>query len=805
MRTISVIIIAFLISTFSSLILYFLLPEYRASSFSSIPFTYGPLFESDLNNDGTQEIILMKYDYPGNTFGIRIQQKDGEHINLWTISEPFVVGRLFINDYDHDNIKEIFTITTNGDTLFLYSIKYTMHNFIINRMPIDVAPPSLPQNKKWNISQIVMKFDDVDEDNYNDVILLINTGNVSESSRFYLLNLKMSKIILKSPNLGIQVEDFALKDVNQDGEKEIVPKYIHPSGAISNIIYPMDNQNSWFFVLKKNFTFLFKPLKLLPYPSKLNAYEINIKDSLYYWVYANYQGMDNYPDLLLQINQKGEILKQIKLANQTDGILFKDPLQEKIYFINKNKSILYQIKSRSKLEVVKSAGYLKNCIRIISQSFQNKVFYFVLTPQSIVILNNHFTRIAKFQNPSHLIPYPIYSTVFRHNKKMEFALTVQSHLLQFTLEPRFGFEKILPYFFLIFIGIIITLKTPFLFFSKFLYLFSRTKYTPQKEDMATFLLSPAGKLWHSSSNLKEILHISYKIGQKIEVWLKDYPSILHFILSHLKKDTSRKIIYIQQFDQFIPYIVFVIPIKFLKRYTLGYLIMISKSEEKLIQSLDSSKINIEILSYLTKEVKKFNNSIFYALHSIYTLANSNDFNMEIFRQKFNQFYFNINNQLEKLQYLSDSFDLLDKEYKSIHLSTFILHTIEIFKNNYHHIQVDFEHFHSEMEIVVIPQLLEYLFLQIYEFIVNENQEQMEKICIQSRYIISGENDQESMVLEIYPVLSTEKIPVAEKVEQNKNDKQHLNLIKFMARAQNISLIIQDYPVNPTFKMIFPHN
>lgn len=246
------------------LILLYFIPDYfqkyEADVVSSKASAYTNVYHEDLNNDNVDEQLITAYN-EGNVAKFLFRTIDGRTINQWNFRGKWLgKHHEVIGDYNNDNLKEVYFLTIDNDSLFLSIIEpFAKQELVIkDRYISEVGKFS---EGDVYASFVDGKLIDVNDDGLAEYVFIIYAGYSKYPRKVFVYDIYNNELE-SSPEsaAGLSIGAHFL-DVNNDGIEEVCGKVT----AHENIHYPMpySDSSAWLMVfdLKDSIDFLFPPIE----------------------------------------------------------------------------------------------------------------------------------------------------------------------------------------------------------------------------------------------------------------------------------------------------------------------------------------------------------------------------------------------------------------------------------------------------------------------------------------------------------------------------------------------------------------
>ena len=252
------------LALYVSLILLFSLPNYfqkyevKVTSSKACASTHEHYI--DLNDNGKEEFVTTAYN-SGIVPKLLLKDHKGKTINQWNFKGKWLEDRLeLIDDYDHNQLKEIYCLTHVKDSIFLHIIEpFNQDGLLLTNRFIDLA--GIFNVDQVSVNFVGAKLIDTNNDGFKEYVFILYGGFSKFPRKVYVYDIKNDHLS-SSPEsaAGISIRSY-FQDINHDGIDEVCGKVT----AHENIHYPMSytDSSSWLMVfnLKKEVDYLFPPIE----------------------------------------------------------------------------------------------------------------------------------------------------------------------------------------------------------------------------------------------------------------------------------------------------------------------------------------------------------------------------------------------------------------------------------------------------------------------------------------------------------------------------------------------------------------
>jgi hypothetical protein len=231
-----------------------------------IPENRRDLF-SDLDSDGVSERLSFDFADAGQTkIIISRDSRVSDQFNLRY--QPVTLNSVHINDYNNDQNLECYVFTLNKDSIFLNIIDpFGPQKEILTDRFIDLWSKAPNSIDKPHIVPVGF----VSNESYSkDFIFYISAGFSKKPRAVYRYIIGRDSLIV-SPESSVAIDACIVSGQ----EENYGPEFILNVSATGNYneIAPYSDQYTWLILLNRDLKFLFDPVKISPYPSRLIVQE----------------------------------------------------------------------------------------------------------------------------------------------------------------------------------------------------------------------------------------------------------------------------------------------------------------------------------------------------------------------------------------------------------------------------------------------------------------------------------------------------------------------------------------------------
>ncbi len=204
------------------LLLFPPLDKYKLESRTSKGKNYVLKSFVDVNRDGISE--YFKIEQKKNfLWSASLFNDDDVLLDKTNLPYSLFVNRksnLVIKDFDSNGFLDFFLLGVKQDSLYLIKLEY--NNDRLEMLSVE----ELFLEEVKNINQqyhfkTKIDYADLNGDGFEEIVILANAGSAILPRRIYSVDLK-TKTVQKSPIAGINICDFTVTDLNNDGKQEIL-------------------------------------------------------------------------------------------------------------------------------------------------------------------------------------------------------------------------------------------------------------------------------------------------------------------------------------------------------------------------------------------------------------------------------------------------------------------------------------------------------------------------------------------------------------------------------------------------------
>ena len=264
----------------------------------------------DFDHDGFSETIELHLNKPANRSSHLIYEHSGRAIAQFNYDG--IAGPDWLNyfDYNGDGYDEIFTITRQGDSLFLYVVDVLNKTKLIDHKYILHAPKHY-KYKYWDVGVVPLSFKDFDKDGKKELLFKVSAGYAILPRALYIYDFEEQRITRRFEASAPLVNMPFFYDLTGDGEDEIITGSV----ALGNVHdgRPFNDQTCWLFVFNHKLELKFKPLNFGVYPNNIDVVPFNYKGAPHLLAANTLPNKKDDGQKLFVINARGKIVKETTL------------------------------------------------------------------------------------------------------------------------------------------------------------------------------------------------------------------------------------------------------------------------------------------------------------------------------------------------------------------------------------------------------------------------------------------------------------------------------------------------------------
>jgi two-component sensor histidine kinase len=242
----------------------------------------------DLNGDNQSERISFDLnDTEQTNIQYTRNEKIIEQYNLryHPQSEDF----FYSGDYNNDGFMESYVFTISQDSIFLNIIDpLCLHKTIISSRFIDTWKKAAQSAYKPYIKPVEML--EVQGRKDRDFLFYINAGFSKQPRNVYRYLIREDSLI-KSPESSVVIDKCFVSELDNRPDPELIMN-LRATGNFSENS-PFSDQFTWLMILDHNLKFLFSPLRICEYPSRILVLPLRLKNRTCLAVLLDYFGTEN--------------------------------------------------------------------------------------------------------------------------------------------------------------------------------------------------------------------------------------------------------------------------------------------------------------------------------------------------------------------------------------------------------------------------------------------------------------------------------------------------------------------------------
>jgi two-component sensor histidine kinase len=296
----------------------------------------------DLDSDGSSEKISLDLNDPGQIKVI--VYKEAKVMDQYNVAyHPSNIQSVYFGDYNNDACKEIYIFTISDTTLFISVLDPFGHrNALVYDKIIDYWHKPSQSTDRPNFVPVGMT---VSSDLFTkDLVFYVNTGYSVQPRNLYRYIIATDSLI-KSPESYATIGQCIMIDEPEDPDKSTFLLSTQATGNVDETS-PFCDSFSWFMILNDDLEFVFSPIKIGEYPSRLIAIPIKDTRNTMYVVFHEYFGTADSKSMFYLYDKNGNKVSEVEavdfepiFANIFPG---EDGNAKSFYFLRNSDGIVEQ-------------------------------------------------------------------------------------------------------------------------------------------------------------------------------------------------------------------------------------------------------------------------------------------------------------------------------------------------------------------------------------------------------------------------------------------------------------------------------
>ncbi|MGH1364711.1 MAG: ATP-binding protein [Calditrichia bacterium] len=363
----------------------------------------------DLDRDGYSERFRISNRPEKTSHNILVRDYDSRVIDQANYLEPITREGLYFEDITRDNFDEVFALTWQDDSLFLYIHNLQTKKAILNRQHVAMPMADSAKERQVYIFFPIM-LSDVDGNGSAEFVFAL-FGNDRSTRSVYAWDFHQAKMI-KSFATHAAFQQISLVDMNGDGEQEI----IIASGATGNFHIPVDygDQEAWLFVLTNKLELLFPAKRYIEFPGRIAASPLFIGDKSHILVSEAYAGVRNRENFFYLLDKNGNVIRKnhspLQLSPYIQPLIDNAQNPPSLFSNTRDKTL---IKFNTDLNIeakFRPAG--KYIFPFLLQDLDNDGLKEVLasTGDELLIFDNNLKQLTKWDGKIELLSWSVRHT-----------------------------------------------------------------------------------------------------------------------------------------------------------------------------------------------------------------------------------------------------------------------------------------------------------------------------------------------------------------------------------------------------------
>jgi len=406
----------FVITTIVTVVIIFITPNYF-SRYSIELIDEQPIRSSnaliyfeDINNDGKTERISAHSNNDGFAC-FEVRRMNYEVIDQWNFDTKYSrdVGVLGFFDMNNNGFKEVSTITTNDDSIFLNIVepfnekKFSHRKIFVDTMHLHNGNRLIYVGRKNMISKL----------NNEEFYFNISSGYSGYPRNLYKYNFS-TNTITKSPHLTNQFQ--ILETHLNEGEELIFQHCYAPQNELDTIFTKRSDYSSWLTVLDSNLEFTFNPIEFKNPYTVLWSFFYTYNSEKVILAVANSSNDERIKDKIAVFSLKGKLLKEIELPS---GIYYAeiDKNSNQLVLIERNSGSFMKFNDKLIVEEEKIIDRIYDFLQF--DIGQNGKYEWIIRRKSddlfYEIYDAHFTNPAQTNTNINLKGFNNFGVIHNHS------------------------------------------------------------------------------------------------------------------------------------------------------------------------------------------------------------------------------------------------------------------------------------------------------------------------------------------------------------------------------------------------------
>ena len=297
----------------------------------------------DLDSDGCSEKISLDLNDPGQTKVI--VYKEAKVMDQYNVAyHPSNIQSVYFGDYNNDACKEIFIFTISDTNLFLSVLDPVGHRkaLVYNRI-IDCWNKPAQSTDRPNFGPVGMTGNS--HNLLKDLVFYVSTGYSLQPRNLYRYIIASDSLV-KSPESFATIGQCILIDEEGGSDNH---SFLLATQATGNVdeTFPFSDVYSWLMVLSNDLEFVFNPVRIGEYPSRLVALPVREMETKMYVVFHEYFGTADSKSMFYLYDENGDRANE-KVAMDFEPIFAnifpgKDGKERSFYFLRNSDGIVDEI------------------------------------------------------------------------------------------------------------------------------------------------------------------------------------------------------------------------------------------------------------------------------------------------------------------------------------------------------------------------------------------------------------------------------------------------------------------------------
>lgn len=292
----------------------------------------------DFDKDGISEVVTGMNEQSTSGYRLHVNNLAGEFLDQCNYAEATRfdsrLSWLVFDDYNGDDLDEVFAFTQKEDSLFLYMHDLRRKQVVIKRQFLfnPQSPFKYPGRPFFVRSDGIL---DLNQNGDKGLVFAAVSGPSLQPRGVYIFDIQKQMITSRLENY-VRWVDLFLYDLTGDGRNEIIATGFATGN--DELRHQYSDDRCWLFVLDQNLNPIFEPTSFGEYSSGIDVKPLEMDHERYLLIAYHNQSVKIPEDFIRLVNSSGKLLPELQgkvgVTHFDHPLVSKSALEPYIFIAN---------------------------------------------------------------------------------------------------------------------------------------------------------------------------------------------------------------------------------------------------------------------------------------------------------------------------------------------------------------------------------------------------------------------------------------------------------------------------------------